>query len=253
MITLYKLVFKTPNGLRVGGEDTLKPLKYDNDYVIPSTSLKGIFRRVSEMIVNDKDHMEEHPVEDLSRYQNELKQIESCLNSNCFDMRFKKILKSKGLEDSNDRKEMVRLYLLWNCPVERLYGSEYFASALTISDSVIRQADIVERTHVVIDRKNKKNLEGHLFTEEILNVYKIDVNVVLRDSSQGNSKQAGQSELWLKTLKFMVNVGTFVGGGKSRGIGLMVLDQKESQFAEIKDIYDQPKFAPLQDKLTQVK
>lgn len=225
-VYLFKLKFNTPYGLRVGGpkEDisTLTPLRIGQHYVIPSSSWKGIFRRTTEVLITNPNHFRGHEGEDITD-----------------DGSLDELLEAKGLENKNDenvRKERKRFIAMWNCPVERLYGSEYFASAVTFSDTLI-DAEINQRTHVVIDRKTRKSEEKHLYSEQIVNVNSVRVKVIVRDRIND----------WIKTLKFLSEFGTFVGGGKSRGIGYAVLDWKESEYAEIDGLTRKIMFKPLDE------
>ncbi|BFH74738.1 RAMP superfamily CRISPR-associated protein [Sulfurisphaera javensis] len=60
---LFRLYFLTPYGFRIGvkveGENTLYALSYGEAFIIPATSWKGMFRRVSEMISSNTKSMEE--------------------------------------------------------------------------------------------------------------------------------------------------------------------------------------------------
>jgi len=225
-VYLFKLKFNTPHGLRVGGpkEDinTLTPLQIDQYYIIPSSSWKGIFRRATEVLIANPNHFKGHENEDV-------------VDDGSLD----ELLEAKGLENKNDeniKKERKRFIAMWNCPVERLYGSEYFASAVTFSDTLI-DAEINERTHVVIERKTRRSKEKYLFKEQIVNVNNVKVNAIVRD----------RIEDWIKTLKFLSEVGTFIGGGKSRGIGYAILDWKESEYAEVDELTKKVVFKPLEE------
>lgn len=220
-VYLFKLKLNTPYGLRVGGPKddiyVLKPLEIEGYYVIPSSSWKGVFRRVTEVLFAGKDHYEGHKNGGTGGVDN-----------------LGELIKAKGLESNEEEKR--RFIAMWNCPIERLYGSEYFASAVTFSDTLI-DANINERTHTVIDRKTRKSKEKHLFREQIVDVKSVSVKVIVR----------GRLEEWFKTLEFMSVVGTFIGGSKSRGIGYAQLDLRESEYAEMDSLTRKPIFRPLSE------
>ncbi|WP_338602831.1 RAMP superfamily CRISPR-associated protein [Sulfolobus tengchongensis] len=256
MIYIFKLKFNMPYGFRVGGtkqESNLLEALYQIDeqgsiyYLIPFSSWKGVFRRVTEMLVNSQSHFNNHSVsEDRVNqiYTVYSSSIEECVkNITDCDNDVVKVAIAKGIISKNDRShdkktEFAKLVEMWNCPVEKIYGSEYFAGSITISDSIV-YSGVLSRTHAVIDRKSKKVLERHLYTEHIVDVNSVNVNLILRDYIKE----------WLDTLRFMANVGTFIGGSKSRGIGYIKLDTKESEFAEVRDITAKPVFKPLSDLL----
>ncbi|AHC52243.1 hypothetical protein SUSAZ_10330 [Sulfolobus acidocaldarius SUSAZ] len=238
-VYLYRLKFNLPNGLRVGGVyDTTEPLRIGSEeYLIPSSSLKGMFRRVTEIVLGNADHFNQHSQVNnvYSKYK---ALIQNCENNpkNCVD-EVVKIAVAKGIKDE---KEFVKLYNQYNCPIERLYGGDYFAGSITISDVLVKTNNI-ERPHVVIDRKAKTNLKKYLFTEKILDLRSIEVKVIIRGEANYIP--------WMRTLKFMREVGTFIGNSKSRGIGFIQLDDKESSMARVYSLLDKPIFKPLNDEL----
>ncbi|QIW22832.1 hypothetical protein EWF20_00740 [Sulfolobus sp. S-194] len=219
-IYLFKLKFNTPYGLRVGGNsqdiNALIPLSIGEHYLIPSSTWKGIFRRATEVLLAKPSHFNEHKNEEVQ-----------------YDSSMDELLKSKGIEKEEEKKKFIAM---WNCPIERLYGSEYFASAVTFSDTLIK-AGITERFHATIDRKTKKGMERYLFREQIVDVKSVNAKIIVRD----------RIEEWVKTLKFLSDVGTFIGGGKSRGIGYAMLDWKESEYAEVDKLTRKITFRPLEE------
>ncbi|QGA53983.1 hypothetical protein GFS03_05025 [Sulfolobus sp. E5-1-F] len=250
-IQVFRLNFRLRTGFRVGGgqevgDNVLRQLRIGADEVmIPASSWKGMFRRVSEIIFNSEEHFEGH-----SKKEVDVKTINTLLKS---DEKFRRIAISEigkdvitqnGINvdklDSGSLTDLMKLYNEYNCPIERLYGSNYFAGGITISDSVIRDSRIMERIHVTIERKSKKGSEGHLFGEEIVDTEKIEVRVIVRN----------EFELWKNTLKFLKEIGYFIGGSKSRGIGYIVLDEKESEYAVINNVIETPKFTELREYLS---
>jgi len=239
MIQLFRLRFHVPNGFRIGSKvekNVITQLRIDNQTVlIPASSWKGVFRRVSEIVLNDSEHFKGHSVEgkEVERVKDEVKELV------VKDERFRRIAESRdaikqGVE-VNDVKKLVELYKEYKCPIERLYGGKYFAGAVTFSDTVLENFGLEQRFHVSIDRKTRKSLEKNLFAEEIVYVNSVEVKVIVR----------GEFELWRNTLKFLRDVGYFIGAGKSRGIGYIRLDDKESVYAEVKELSERPKFDVL--------
>lgn len=250
MIQIYSLKFRVPNGFRIGSKlegNLVTQLRIDGDIVlIPSSSWKGMFRRVSESVLNSREHSNGHSVSDKVIQDEVLKKAEDLAR---VDERFRKIAESnnlitiKGLQGEtqvNDKEKFAELYGEYSCPIERLYGGKYFAGGITVSDTVIKSPEIEQRTHVSIDRKTRKRMEGHLYQEEIVHVNFLEVKVIVR----------GEFELWKNTLKFLRDIGYFIGGGKSRGIGYIKLDDKESMYAEVKGLGERPKFDALSKYLS---
>jgi len=247
MIQLYSLKFSVPNGFRIGSKvdgNLVTQLRIDGDIVlVPSSSWKGMFRRVSESVLNSREHSNGHGVSDKAIQEEVAKKAEDLAR---VDERFRKIAESnnlitiKGLQGDNDNEKLAELYGEYSCPIERLYGGKYFAGSMTVSDTAIKSPEIEQRTHVSIDRKTRKGMEGHLYQEEIVHVNFLEVKVIVR----------GEFELWKNTLKFLRDIGYFIGGGKSRGIGYIKLNDKESMYAEVKGLGERPKFDSLSKYLS---
>ncbi|AOL15392.1 hypothetical protein BFU36_00050 [Sulfolobus sp. A20] len=238
-VYIYRLKFNLPNGLRIGGVyDTTEPLRLGSEeYLIPSSSLKGMFRRVTEIIMGSPEHFNQH-VNSSNVYSKYKTLIDECNQhpKKCVDD-VVRIAVAKGI---TDEEEFNKLYNQYNCPIERLYGGDYFAGSITISDVLVK-ANIIQRPHVVIDRKSRTNLERFLFNEKILDLSSIEVMVIVRGEYNYIP--------WMRTLKFMRDVGTFIGNSKSRGIGFIQLDDKESSVAKVYSLLDKPIFKPLSDEL----
>ncbi|QKR00769.1 hypothetical protein GWK48_10545 [Metallosphaera tengchongensis] len=228
-VRLYKLKFLTPKGFRIGGgnQDTLEPLTMGGKYVIPASSLKGVLRRTSEIVCGHSPNHEE--VDPKKVYEENSKNEEITA-----------IARAKGVLSVERQKEFAELYTQYKCQIERLYGGDFFAGAISIAD-VTLDGEVLERAHSSMDRKKGKVLEKHLYTEKYLNVKQFEVKVVVR----GNEAQ----ECWNKTLKFLNEVGTFLGGGKSRGIGLLALDLEESLVGEVNGLTSPPTWYKLKPYL----
>lgn len=237
-VYLFKLKFKVPYGLRIGsgekGGNELEPLEDgEGRYLIPESSWKGVFRRVTEMLYGNKEHFTGHTEGGDDVYDKE--KIEKCRREGECD-EVTRIYISKV--NKEDPKTFKIIYNMWNCPIERLYGSGYFAGAITISDTVLTSR-VIDRPHVTIDRKTKKSKEHNLFTEKVVYPEVIEVKVIVRDEIQA----------WMRTLKFLYDVGYFIGGGKSRGIGYIRLYAEESEMARVEELGQKPVFRPVIDEL----
>jgi len=257
MIQLYSLKFSVPNGFRIGSKveaNLVTQLRIDSDIVlIPSSSWKGMFRRVSESVLNNREHSNGHGVSGEGVEDEVVKKVvKKAEDLARVDERFRKIAESNNLITTkrpqeggieiqvDDKEKLAELFGEYNCPIERLYGGKYFAGGITVSDTVIKSPEIEQRIHVSIDRKSRKGIERHLYQEEIVHVNFVEVKVIVR----------GEFELWKNTLKFLRDIGYFIGGGKSRGIGYIKLNDKESMYAEVKGLGERPKFDSLSKYLS---
>jgi hypothetical protein len=191
-VFLYDLTFEAPFGLRVSSGDRsgneLQPLMIDQEtVVIPESSWKGAFRRLSEQLCDNSVNLQKEISEGLNKAYKEF---------------------------------------------ELLYGTGDFAGRVTFSASVVKGVRITSRTHTVIDRRKRTILEKHLFTETIAYPERVNVKVIVRGEEVLNC--------WEKTLRFVKLHGIFIGSGKSRGIGYLIL--RRVLRAEVSDILSEVRF-----------
>lgn len=246
-VRLYELTFNIEN-VRVGGgveDNTVKVLKYGEEtYVIPFTSWKGIFRKTSENIfysIADDERKEKHinghqggitKCDEYELYKNCVYDKKECLKRN--DEIFRIIIANSKLSEVEDEGEFCKkvdeIKQEYNCPIERVYGGRYFASSVTFSDSIINGRLLV-RNRVLIDRRTKKSREGGLFsTESVYSNDDIELKIILREDLAGREGL----EIWEKTLEFLKEIGVFIGGGKSSGLGYAVLkDIKKKEIEKL--------------------
>ncbi len=244
-IYLFNLIFKT-KGVRIGGitdANILYFLKYGETYVIPFSSWKGSFKRITEYIAKsmnigsaichkDDQHKgyNDKEIEDIIKKISENNQTNGkILGKNITSEKYPHLNSLFSPQDYYEVKEVeetVREYIAsMKCPIDGLYGSRFFASKLTFSDSLINENGTF-LTHVTINRKTMKAYEteegGHLFYEEIVRPRNATLKIILRTPSEK------ELEVWKNTLKFIENEGIQIGAGKSRGLGMLSLDVAES-------------------------
>jgi len=80
----------------------------------------------------------------------------------------------------------------------------------------------------------------HLGQKETVNENFLEVKVIVR----------GEFKLCKEALKFMRGIRYFISAGKSRGIGYIKLNEKESMYAEVKGSGKIPKFDVLSNCLS---
>ncbi|WP_449462227.1 RAMP superfamily CRISPR-associated protein [Tardisphaera miroshnichenkoae] len=255
-VYLFDLRFEV-NHFRIGGEpdgSLLTFLRYGNDLIVPYTSWKGSFKRVSEVIarsygggavtyhVNDEhkgysDADIETILEAIGKGKIDGKKIDGS------KIRLQSFPGFEGLasafaptEYSEDEvREIVREFVASSkCLIDRLYGSKFFASELSFSDSTL-PSDVVETiTHVTINRKTwtalKREETGNLFSEEVVGPLRLGVKVLLRAPSKEDMG------LWKQTLEYVEEEGLQLGSGKSRGLGIARLLPAESSVKIVKGL-----------------
>jgi len=260
VIRLFKLSFKG-DSLRVGGEregSTVYQLKYTvkgrDIPVIPNSSWKGVFKRISEGIAKAKGigtasshNNDDHPKEKRNNEEAN-KRVQSILEHVNVKSEMNKGNKIKGTQlkgiDIDDevwtivrsnvsadyvtredvREIIAKAVYYYMCPVDRLYGSKLFASSISFSDSLV-EGNTSFQPHVVLDRTFGAQKEKRLFEEEVVEPSNITLRVVLRPE--------GDVQLWRYTLRYVEKMGIAVGGSKSRGLGHLTLDVEESKVGEV--------------------
>ncbi len=243
---MFNLIFKT-SGLRVGGEtdkNILYFLKYDETYDIPFTSWKGSFKRISEYVAKSmnigsasyhkNDVHEGYNDEDVNEIINQIKNRGKINGKDIKSEKYPDLssifspINDYSVEDAT---KIIREYIASRrCPIDGLYGSKFFASKLSFSDSTLKENGTFV-THVTIDRVFMKAYEdegGHLYYEEVVRPGRIQLKVILRLPDENELK------VWKNTLKFINAEGIQVGAGKSRGLGTLTLDN-ESVVHEIEN------------------
>ncbi|NLZ52245.1 MAG: CRISPR-associated RAMP protein [Thermoanaerobacteraceae bacterium] len=149
---IVKGILRTNTPLHIGaGEDSFNPIQADKGVIvdhngkpyIPGSSLKGVLRTNIEIMVNSGIGSE-----DSSK---------SCLivNNPCLTKEQVDKIKNKYKHDDNkDLKTAQEIYEEM-CDVCKIFGSNYFASKLSIRDSTLKgeKAYIQKRDGVAIDRE----------------------------------------------------------------------------------------------------
>ena len=259
-VYLFELRFEV-NHFRIGGEadgSLLTLLRYGNELVVPYSSWKGSFKRVSEVIAKSYgDGAASHHVNDEHEGYSDgdietiVKGITESVGKG--NIGGKKVDGSRirlqsfpgfdglasafaPIEYSEDEvREIVREFVASSkCPIDRLYGSKFFASELSFSDSTL-PTDLVETiTHVTINRKTwtalKREESGNLFSEEVVGPLQLSVRVLLRVPSEEDMS------LWKQTLEYVEEEGLQLGSGKSRGLGVARLLPAESSVKIVKGL-----------------
>ncbi len=174
---LFNLLFKT-SGLRIGGEtdkNVLYFLKYENTYIIPYSSWKGSFKRITEYVAKSMNvgsssfhKNDSHPGytdSDIAKIMNNVRnksQNGKIKGKNIVSQEYPYLTSIFSPENEYSIKDVenkITEYIASiKCPIDGLYGSNFFASKLTFSDSYFEETtDFI--THVTINRKTMKSHE----------------------------------------------------------------------------------------------
>ncbi len=243
MTYLFRLYFKPASPLIIGGTregSILYFLDEEGDKIIPFSSWKGAFKRVTEMVAksyNDPVIMSHVNDDHENVNKDEAEKIIDCKDE-CDGRDLKENCKIQGENCgylfSSGRKykrdeviDIISKFLAYiKCPIEGIYGSKFFSGKILFSDSIISSPPFMI-TRTTIDRRKWTVHEKHLYTEELLMPQKIELKILLSNPTEKEMK------LWKDTLNFIEKLGLQIGNGKSKGQGVLNLDVEESVFRKV--------------------
>jgi len=217
-------------------------------FIIPSSSIKGVFRKISYSILmrmveklptiykySALSHMEgELEISHHIRFGDDFeKEIDEFYKSNRdFIDKICVSIYGTGCERvmSEKKEDFYELILSINCPLCILYGSKFFKGLVTFKPYILNYEEkyLDTRPHVSIDRSTKTSLENYLYTDMVLNMINQDINIdiILLDLEPGSI----YSKIFANTLRFVKEAGLMIGGGRSIGYGLLELKPEESKW-----------------------
>ncbi|MCD6464878.1 hypothetical protein J7L27_00720 [Candidatus Bathyarchaeota archaeon] len=194
---------------------------------IPSESIKGTLRSMAVMLANTiieseylNHHMPDYSVKEIER----LKEADETL----MDLGFTEDQISELSEE-----ERIDLYFALKCPVCRLFGWKGLTGKLLISDGLPNKRPRLRYfTSTAIDRKIGVASKEKLFTVESVEwdpELKFSVKIIV------DNMDREEARLFSALLKIILKTGLRIGGLKSRGYGLLKIDE-ESNVKRIKFI-----------------
>ncbi len=252
-----KLVFKSETPFHIGGtreRNILYTFRLsDNRLLIPASTWKGAFRAISEKIaptlpMSDLERLAVERVS-LSRNPRESLKKDDLLSSFAdalsgkssppFDARnVKDVLLMLGyseeeLKSDNPEDQMGALisYLAYYCPIGRIFGNQVRAASLRFVDTQI-PSSTQRRAGIGIERSIGAVREGALYFVETSSAgSSIPLLVVGEIEKRGGST----ARLLASTLEVVERIGLNVGGRKSAGLGLLLLDKAEFHVVELRN------------------
>jgi len=194
---------------------------------IPSESIKGVLRSIARKIFIN--------MENGFDCNKDSKGIKHNINTNLNIDDYLKAIYSEDQLRELDEDAKKDIYLALNkCYVCRLFGSNMVTGKLIITDMIIN-GDVYNYTSTAINRRKRIAKEDNLFTVE----YVVPDNLMLTIIAD-NIEKDKEGRLLAAILDYMIKLGIEIGGLKSRGHGLIKLDDENSsvkivEFKEIKD------------------
>ena len=194
---------------------------------IPSESIKGVLRSIARKIFIN--------MENGFDCNKDSKGIKHNINTNLNIDDYLKAIYSEDQLRELDEDAKKDIYLALNkCYACRLFGSNMVTGKLIITDMIIN-GDVYNYTSTAINRRKRIAKEDNLFTVE----YVVPDNLMLTIIAD-NIEKDKEGRLLAAILDYMIKLGIEIGGLKSRGHGLIKLDDENSsvkivEFKEIKD------------------
>lgn len=231
----------------------------DKGFLIPSSTWKGAFRAISEMIARKMGFRSEltnlavksFREEPRVTYEIDEKLQEEVLNVLRGDKSSIIPYSSEGLievaseigftheeiDEIRDRGfnahdnllgRLTESILAIHCPIGKLYGNHVLAGKLRFFDTILEQrANMIhERFGIAIDRCSGRVKNESLFILESIVGGEIKLKIIADNLTPG----AEDSKLFASTLEVIKNFGICMGARKSVGMGVLTLNSESSQW-----------------------
>ncbi|OFI07062.1 RAMP superfamily protein [Clostridium acetireducens DSM 10703] len=213
------LIALSPIHIGAGNKD-FDPLQVDNTVIrdvygnpyIPGSSLKGVLRSFMEALINS------------GIYSN----FKTCIiiDKPCISNKYVNELKVKYPRNNEERDKKIAIDIYKKmCDVCKIFGCNFFASKLKISDCTLKdeKAYIEKRDGVVIDRDSGTSLNGRKYDfEQVAMGTKFNFNMVIDNLDDDHE------ELLKIIIKVLENGDLQIGGKTSVGLGKIKLEDMES-------------------------
>ena len=190
--------------------------------VIPSSSLKGAFRAVGEMLGRSWAELSDDP---RMRVMASHKRDGGAVSHGVEEDVVEELL--SGLSDDEiellDRKFRGGEKAAYFCPICRLFGAPGISASVRFSDALPTRFTTQLVTRTSIDRDRLKVMEGRLFTDEVVAPGSEFRAVMLVDARKGSLEE----ELLEMIMRFATEVGIQLGGGRSVGRGRIRIEGLE--------------------------
>lgn len=255
--TLMELYLKPLTPIHVGaggvGEITKNILHFTvgNSLlpIIPAESIKGVLRTEASRIAKRMSFTQQRANEAVKLHS----KAEHQFGKEEKDARLKEaadfianlgVFESEQIEELKEAEgAILELYASYHCPICRLFGSKYFAAKLLFTDAIPTAAKSQQPTaadylrlntytSTAINRKTRTVDETKLFRTQY-----IEPNSNLRFCLKiiaDNILTGDEAKLLANILEYITTkvggqaVGIHIGGSKSRGFGLLEVDEESS-------------------------
>ncbi|MEM2857111.1 MAG: RAMP superfamily CRISPR-associated protein [Candidatus Nitrosocaldaceae archaeon] len=225
--SILDLYFKVIGPISVGMDNegnirkiVVTPTK--NGYIpfIPAESIKGVMRNITRKIYDNSCNKGEHNKDMINQ-----------IDENKIKEELSKIFTVKQLDKLN-KDDKLNLYLALRCPICKLFGSHMLCGKLLFSDMFpSNDAKIFTYTGISINRKKRTVEEDRLFTTEYIMSSYTQMKIIAN-----NIIDRQEHELLITLLTIISDKGIQIGGLRSKGYGLLMLDKDRSKITVLEFI-----------------
>ncbi len=234
---IFKLFLKPETPLHVGNgqEGALKQivrLRVGDDLVpiIPSNSFKGALRSLATYLAKSMQ-FKSSEVDEVVRFHRKDEHLPSKIDEKYLSAASELASKLYAEDQLNELSESdkMEIYFSMNCPICLLFGSRKLAGKLLFYDLIpIVKPKVTTYTSTSMSRKIGVVEGERLFSAEMIppqeGLY-FETRVVIDNLDNGSS----EARLFAKVLEYILTNGLYVGGLKSKGFGLLTLDEENSR------------------------
>ncbi len=226
--TVVKLVVESPFSIkgeeRGSFQEILKvPIYTERGFealpIIPSTSLKGAFRGIAEIL--GRSMRGDGRRELMRSHRREENKVKHGISNEKIDELLRELEdedralleRLKEGRSEEEKKDVIEGFL---CPICRLFGFMGIAGKVRFSDAIpIGRPPLQHIARTSIDRKTMKVKEERLFTEELVLGSEFRFVIVVDDLDYL------EEELFNAVMRYVEEEGIQLGAGKSVGRGIM--------------------------------
>lgn len=237
-------------GAGMRGEMVVEVMRIGDKIYVPISSIKGVLRRVSEVIAKNMADMVANPIEASitlahCELENEglrhlcydingvISDLQSLSNDDLELLALRGFIpRDKVVEISGLLREDVVLglkhlepFISQLCVVCRLFGGLGIAGKLRITNIILDGVRVGGLTHIMIDRGKRVVSEGALYIEEFVDLEKVIIEFIVKNVDP----QMSEYTLLIKTIKALKHIDLVIGHSRGRGLGWLSLNDRDTQ------------------------
>ncbi|MGC9069165.1 MAG: RAMP superfamily CRISPR-associated protein [Thermoprotei archaeon] len=247
---IIDLYLKPVTPLHIGAQSelfikTIIRVKVNNKYtfIIPSESIKGSLRNLATIIARNMNFSSNEIMSIVQNHKKDKHENYKPQNKNINEI-LENIFTKEQIAELSE-KDKNEYYASLKCPICNLFGSRNISAKLKffdahpIMDEKIVTLSYKTFTSTSIDRDSGIAKEGALHTTEFIEPsekIRFKLKIILNNIEQGSDT----ANLLANLLQYILEEGIIIGGLKSKGFGLLKIDEEKSS-AELLNLTTEPK------------